>query len=260
MFYTLNNAINQIHQMIQNTVSQRPLPTRQLNLDSELLDYLAEASCQPDADSRIPALGQLSSELHVSVSKLREQLEVARVMGLVTVRPRTGIHRQDYNFMSAVRLSLFFALAGDVTLFDDYSDLRKHVEMSFWQEAVTRLTDDDKLRLRQLVAQAFEKLRGTPVRIPHAEHREFHLTIFSRINNVFVRGLLEAYWEAYEAVEFNKYADLAYLSEVWAYHERIAEAIIVGDLEGSLIAFEEHTKLLPSYHRHEEHRGNGAVK
>ncbi|MBI5929361.1 MAG: FadR family transcriptional regulator [Chloroflexi bacterium] len=246
--------------MIHNIPSQRPLPTRQLNLESELLDYLAEASCQPEADTRIPALGQLSSELHVSVSKLREQLEVARVLGLVTVRPRTGIHRQEFNFMSAVRLSLFFALAGDITLFDDYSDLRKHVEMSFWHEAVARLTDDDKTRLRQLVARAWEKLRGSPVRIPHAEHREFHLTIFSKLDNVFVRGLLEAYWEAYEAVELNKYADLAYLSEVWSYHERITEDIIRGDVDSSLRAFEEHTKLLPSYHTHEEHRGNGATR
>ncbi len=244
--------------MIHNLPPQRPLPARQLNLESELLDYLAEASCQPEADTRIPALGQLSGELHVSVSKLREQLEVARVMGLVSVRPRTGIHRQDYNFMSAVRLSLFFALASDITVFDEYSNLRKHVEMSFWHEAVARLTDEDKHRLRQLVAQAWEKLRGSPVRIPHAEHREFHLTIFSRLDNVFVRGLLEAYWEAYEAVELNKYADLAYLSEVWSYHERITEDIIRGDVDSSLKAFEEHTKLLPSYHN--EHRGNGAVK
>jgi hypothetical protein len=38
-------------------------------------------------------------------------------------------------------------------------------------------------------------------------------------------GLLEAYWDAYEAVELNTYADYAYLQEVWRYHERIVEAI-----------------------------------
>ncbi len=29
-------------------------------------------------------------------------------------------------------------------------------------------------------------------------------------------GLLEAYWDAYEAVELNTYADYAYLQEVWS--------------------------------------------
>jgi DNA-binding FadR family transcriptional regulator len=242
------------------TLSRRALRQKHPTLDSELLEYLVQANLQPGTDTRIPALGELSSTLHISVSKLREQLEVARVMGLVTVRPKTGIHRQPYSFMPAVRLSLFFALAGDIHQFAAYSALRKHVEMSFWYEAVALLTPEDKQHLRHLVNQAWETLRGTPIRIPHAEHREFHLTIFSRIDNVFVRGLLEAYWEAYEAVELNTYTDYAYLSEVWSYHERITEAIIAGDVAGSLQAFEEHTRLLRHYEQRDANRENGARK
>jgi hypothetical protein len=40
---------------------------------------------------------------------------------------------------------------------------------------------------------------------------------------------LEAYWEAYEAVEFSTYADYGYLREVWSYHARIVEALGRGD-------------------------------
>lgn len=215
---------------------------KHLVLDSEFLEYLVEQ--KNNDDTRIPALGELSSQLHISISKLREQLEVARSLGLVTVRPRTGIHRVEYSFMPSVRLSLFFALACDVQQFKAYSDLRKHVEMSFWHEAVGLLTDEDKEQLRHLIQLAWEKLKGTPIRIPHDEHRQFHLTIFNRIKNPFVRGILEAYWEAYEAVELNTYADYSYLNEVWTYHERIAEAIIVGEIDESLRVFEEHTRLL----------------
>lgn len=214
-----------------------------VHLDYEFLEYLVQNNIQPG--DRIPALGDLSSELCLSVSKLREQLEVARSLGLVTVRPRTGIHRQEFDFMQIVRLSLFFAVANDVRQFDAYSKLRIHLETSFWHEAVAVLTEDDKLYLRALVGHAWEKLRGNPIRIPHTEHRQFHLTIFSRLNNPFVRGLLEAYWEAYEAVQLNTYADYAYLNEVWTYHERIAEAILADEIEQSLITYDEHTKLLP---------------
>jgi DNA-binding FadR family transcriptional regulator len=35
----------------------------------------------------------MSKELGVSVALLREQLEVAKAIGLVEVRPRTGIRR-----------------------------------------------------------------------------------------------------------------------------------------------------------------------
>lgn len=226
-----------------------------VNLDYEFLEYLVQNNIQPG--DRIPALGELSSELALSVSKLREQLEVARSLGLVTVRPRTGIHRQEFDFMQIVRLSLFFAVAYDVHQFDAYSKLRIHLETAFWHEAVAELTDEDKLHLRALVGRAWEKLRGNPIRIPHIEHRQFHLTIFSRINNTFVKGLLEAYWEAYEAVQLNTYADYAYLNEVWTYHERIAEAIIAGDIEESLQAYDIHTKLLPRLVRDADQSENG---
>jgi DNA-binding FadR family transcriptional regulator len=232
---------------------QRSTTQPNLMLEYEFLNYLVQNNAQ--AGDRIPALGELSTELCISVSKLREQLEVARSLGIVTVRPRTGIHLQEYDFLHAVRLSLFFAVANDIRHFDAYSELRKHVEQAFWHEAVRQLTDEDKLRLRELVFFAREKLRGNPIRIPHSEHRQFHLTIFSRIDNAFVRGILEAYWDAYEAVQLNAYADYAYLNQVWTYHERIAEAIIAGNIEESLQTFIEHTRLLPHLAEEEVERG-----
>jgi DNA-binding FadR family transcriptional regulator len=229
--------------MINSHPPTHPITQPNLGLEYEFLTYLVETNSQHG--DRIPALGDLSKELNISVSKLREQLEVARSLGVVTVRPRTGIHRQEYDFLHAVRLSLFFAVANDIRHFDAYSELRKHVEKAFWHEAITALTDEDKNRLRELVTHAWEKLRGNPIRIPHVEHRQFHLTIFSRIDNAFVRGILEAYWDAYEAVQLNAYADYTYLNRVWSFHERIAEAIIAGNIDESLKAFDEHTLLLP---------------
>ena len=225
--------------------NQRPIHYRNIQLGSELLDYLVEHNGQ--TENRIPALNELSEELHVSVSKLREQLEVARFLGLVTVRPRTGIHRQEYSFMPAVRLGLFYALANNVVLFDEYSVLRQQIEISFWEAAVTKLKPEDKEHLLELVQHAWAKLKGSPIRIPHHEHREFHLTIFTRLDNVFVRGMLEAYWEAYEAVELHTYADYEYLKEVWQYHERIAKLIVDDDVDGSLQAYIAHIKLLKHF-------------
>lgn len=211
-------------------------------LNSELLRYLATNGHKPD--DRLPSLGELSRALGVSVGKLREQLEVARNLGLVDVKPRTGIRREEYSFYPAVRTSLLFALADDPRNFDAFSALRNHVEAAFWPEAVALLTPADIASLRRLMAEAWAKLAGDPVQIPHAEHRDLHLTIFARLNNPFVKGLLEAYWEAYEAVELNVYSDYNYLREVWTFHERIVEAIAAGDYESGHAALVEHTCLL----------------
>jgi DNA-binding FadR family transcriptional regulator len=228
-------------------------------VESDFLRYLLLNAGSPGG--RLPSLSEISAETGVSVGKLREQLQVARMLGLVEISPRRGIRLVPYNFLPAVRLSLMVALSLDRDAFYQYSAVRVHLETAFWDEAVSRLTEADKAHLLDLVESAQFKLgqRSTgavPVRsagavpvcsdgtfgvmdggagpveriqIPHQEHRAFHLTIYSRLNNLFVLGLLEAYWDAYEAVELSTYADYSYLREVWSYHARIAEAITRGE-------------------------------
>ncbi|MBN2470836.1 MAG: FadR family transcriptional regulator [Anaerolineae bacterium] len=211
-------------------------------LASDLLAYMARHKCQPG--DQLPTLTELSAELGISVNKLREQLEVARSLGLVDVRPRAGIRVKPYSFQPAVCLSLGYALAMDRANFRAFGDLRISIETGFWREAVSRLQPADHDHLRDLIQTAWRKLADTPVRIPHPEHRDFHLTIFSRLDNPFARAMLESYWEAYESVEYHVYADIEYLRKVWTYHEQIANLIFEGDIEGSLVTFIEHTRLV----------------
>ena len=168
------------------------------------------------------------------------------MLGLVDVSPRRGITRTDYNFLPSVRLSLLTALTIDRRHFDAFSSLRAHLEVAYWHEAVTLLTAADKERLRALVNAAWQKLNQPRAQIPYQEHREFHLTIFRRLENPFVLGLLEAYWDGYEAVELNTYADYRYLEKVWQYHERIVDAICSGDFDKGPALLIEHMRLLSS--------------
>ena len=167
----------------------------------------------------------LSLKLGVSIASLREQLEVARVLGVVEVKPKTGIRRVPYRFQPAIRQSLSYAIAEDSKNFDLYSDLRSHIEAAYWQQAVKMLTQDDLDYLQMLIDHAKKKLQGQPVQIPHTEHRELHMTIYRRLENPFVVGLLEVYWELYEAVGLDVYADLSYLMQVWDYHQRMVDSI-----------------------------------
>ncbi len=209
---------------------------------SEFLRYLAQH--EESETEGLPALTALSQELGVSVASLREQLEVARALGLVEVRPRTGMRRLPYNFLPAVRQSLAYALVRDRRHFEAFANLRQHIESAYWYEAAQSLTPEDHQTLRSLLASAWEKLRGNPIQIPHQEHRELHLTIYRRLGNPFVTGLLEAYWEAYEAVGLNFYTDLNYLQEVWEYHQKMVESICNQDFEAGYRALTEHTDLI----------------
>ncbi len=208
---------------------------------SEFLRYLANH--KPD-DQPLPALTTLSRELGLSVALLREQLEVARTLGLVEVKPRTGIRRQPYSFFPAIRQSLRYAMALDRNYFLAFADLRRHIEAAYWHEAVPLLQPEDHATLKQLVKRAWDKLRGIPIEIPHPEHRELHLTIFRRLNNPFVEGLLYAYWDAYEIFGLSVFTDYAYLTEVWTYHQQMVDAICAGDIEAGYQALIKHSDLI----------------
>ena len=214
------------------------------NLGSQFLAYLFDNEVKPG--DRLPSLAELSECTGISVGKLREQMEVARMLGLVEASPRRGITRTDYNFLPPVRLSLLAALATDRHYFDQFGSLRSHLEIAYWDEAVELLTPEDHAHLRDLVARAWSKLDQDRIQIPYQEHRELHLAIFRRLDNPFVLGLLEAYWDAYEAVELNTYADYAYLRSVWEYHERIVDAIGTGEWARGKAMLAEHMTLLTS--------------
>ncbi|HET6823604.1 MAG TPA: FCD domain-containing protein [Anaerolineales bacterium] len=214
-------------------------------ISPELSEFLRYLALHEEAERGLPTLNELSRELGIGVAALREQLEVARALGLVEVKPRMGTRRREYSFTPAVRQSLGYALALNHEHFRKYADLRKHVEAAFWHQAVCTLTEEDKRELQNLVTRAWEKLRGTPVQVPHEEHCQLHLKIYSRLENPFVTGILEAYWEAYEAVGLNVFAGgYEYLQEVWQYHQKMVEAICNGDFEAGYKALVAHTDLL----------------
>jgi DNA-binding FadR family transcriptional regulator len=228
-----------------------------LTASSDLLQYIIERNLQPG--DTLPSIQELASDAHLAAStgKVREDLAVLRAMGVVEVRSKTGTRLKEFAFTPAVRLALFFALARDPDSFEAFSALRTHVEVAFWDEACATLTAASLHTMRRCLEAARQKLSAHPIRIPAREHREFHLTVFEHLSNPFVTGLLEAYWDAYDAVEIHRYADYSYHQTVWDYHERILEALSAGDIAGAKQAFIAHTRLLHHHlHRSSEEEGS----
>lgn len=210
---------------------------------SEFLRYLA---AHEEAEDGLPTLNELSQELGVSVASLREQLAVARALGLVEVKPGLGkTRRRTFSFTPAIRQSLQYALALHDEHFRKYAELRNHVEAAYWYEAVEKLTIEDKEELQNLILRAQEKLARTPIQVPHEEHRTLHLMIFGRLENPFVTGILEAYWDAYETVGLNMFTGgYEYLQEVWRYHQAMVESIKSGNYKEGYESLVAHTDLL----------------
>jgi DNA-binding FadR family transcriptional regulator len=209
---------------------------------SAFIRYLARNN--DDGHAELPSLNALSRELGASVASVREQLEVARVLGWVEVKPRTGIRRLPYSFYPTVQHSLSYAVQLDQSHFHEFADLRNHLEAAYWFEAVSMLTSEDKHKLRDLVQRAKDKLERNPVQIPHHEHRKLHLTIYRRLNNTFVLGIFESYWDLYESQGLDVYANYDYLKKTWDYHEQMIEAICSEKYQAGFESLIAHKDLL----------------
>jgi DNA-binding FadR family transcriptional regulator len=214
---------------------------------SEFLRHLAKIS--EDGEQRIPPLSQLSKDLGISVASLREQLEVARLLGIVEIKPKAGIHKSTYSLKPAVLASMTYAVETNSQWFKHLSNLRKHLEAAYFIEAVQLLSTSDIERLVLLNKRAQEKIRSIPTQLPSTEHRDFHLGIYQRLPNPFVLSILEVYWDLYRSTGLEIYPDLTYIDRVWQYHQRIVDAIRHGNLSQGLQIMVEHMDLLSQRER-----------
>ena len=181
----------------------------------------------------IPSIQSMSEDLGLSTACLREQMELAKNLGIISARPRKGIEILPYKFSPAASKSLYYAVNLDYSYFVQYSEVRNHLEKAYFLESVQLLDSEEISRIQLLVDAAFKKLDGFPVQIPHDEHRKYHMSFYIHLENIFLTGLLEAYWDVYELVGLSIYSDLEYLKKVWDYHAQIIENISKGNLETS---------------------------
>ena len=215
---------------------------RSSGLHSEILRYIIDNGFKPG--DKLPTIQSISKSLGISIAKMREELEIARALGIVEVKPGRGTRVIEYRFTPLVTLSALYAIGQDSVHFEHLRQLRNALEIAFWDEAVHNLKPADIATLRELIASAQRRLAGQSIQVPASEHRAFHLTLFSRLENPFVLGIIEAYWEAYEAFGLNLYFELDYHRTVWDYHERIVNAIEKGDIETGRRLLVEHMTLL----------------
>lgn len=195
------------------------------------LDYLIQFNKQNHRN--LPPIKEISKVLNMSTASLREQLEMAKNLGFISAHPRRGLEILPYRFSPAASKSLFYAVNLDYAYFFQYSEIRSHLEKAFFIESVALLTKSDFITIQNLIDKAFQKLNGNPIQIPHEEHRKYHLAFYSHQKNIFLMGMLEAYWDVYELMGLNLYNDLDYLKNVWTYHRKILEVTQSGDLKAA---------------------------
>jgi len=190
------------------------------------------------------SIDQIGGDLNMSATSVRELLELAKAIGLVKIEPRKGIQLLPYKFSPAVSKSLQVALCINHDFFDQYFHLRNQIEKVYFRDAVMEISQERIGTLKAIVQKANDMLNEDNPRIPHAEHRSFHLIMYQGLENVFVYGILESFWDMYEMAGLNLYEDLEYLRNVWNYHEQIIDKIEKKDINKAYSTLVEHMELI----------------
>lgn len=206
-----------------------------------LLSYLADKA---KLDATIPSISQLGHDLGLSTAAVREQLEIARQLELVEIKTKTGIQRKAFSLTPALCLVSRYGMEVQPDLIWELISVRQHLELAFWQEAVVRLSHKEIDYLADLIEKAEKKIQKQPVVIPLEEHSEFHLSIYRSLNNTFLNGILETYWQLSQETEFRMYSDQVYLENVWAYHKKIQRAIATKEYDLGYQALMTHFELV----------------
>ncbi len=200
-----------------------------------LLHFLAEASKN---EKEIPSIAELSGILGVSIANVREQLEVAKQLGFVEVRPRTGIQKKAFSLVPLINLGMNYGMRCESSLLDDYINLRAHLELAYWDEAAKNLNNDQLDYMQFLVEVAFRKLQRIPAIIPDEEQSEFHLSIFRPLANKVLINILEAYWELEDANGLKFFTDLDDMLAAWSKRQVIVDALRNKDAKKGKLALE----------------------
>jgi DNA-binding GntR family transcriptional regulator len=79
------------------------------------------------------------------------------------------------------------------------------------------------------------------------------LAFYSKQENIFLTGLLEAYWDVYEQMGLNLYADLNYLKNIWEYHKKILDLSLEGRFKDAYHLLGKHMEFI--YERENKNAG-----
>lgn len=214
-------------------------------LSHSIVRYIIEDLGEPSEEpAKLPPLDQLAKQLGVSRGKLREDLIAAQAYGVIEMRPGDGTYLCPFDFYTAVRPLILYSIACNKGDFDRLYRLRARMEVAFWDDAAQTLGQAEIDQLAHILDRADAKLQGYPIEIPHREHRDFHVLIYSRLDNPFAQGLLKAYWDAYEAVGLHRYFELSYYQRMWTSHRGMVEAIASGENEAGKQILLQHFTLL----------------
>jgi DNA-binding FadR family transcriptional regulator len=188
----------------------------------------------------LPTETELSEQLGVSRSRVREAVKALSALDIVDVRHGYGTYVGRLSLTGLVESLAFRGMLNakdDQHVLADLIDVRRLIETSLAQLIIDKLTPQAALTMGRLTGLMKEKAARGEEFLP--EDREFHLLLMQTTGNDLAVQLTGAFWDVH-AIAARALEPVHDLTTTAQAHVKIVEAIEQGDAALLRTAIDEH--------------------
>jgi DNA-binding FadR family transcriptional regulator len=185
----------------------------------------------------LPPETQLTRDLGVSRSSVREAVKALESLGILETRPGKGLYVRPFS-LDPILDNLAYSLLFDRDSIVELLDVREQLEVGLLPRIAGRLTPAQLELLHGLVRRQREKAeRGES---PLEEDRFFHRTLMEAAGNRLALKLLDVFWVVLLRTRDRRLAVDDAPQRSWRNHEQILAALERGDAAGAQRAMAAH--------------------
>ncbi len=211
-------------------------PLLHRDVQEAIRSYIIANALKPG--DALPPETALARQLGVSRNSVREAVRSLAALGIVEVRPGSGLFVREFSFDSVVD-NLAYDAVFNLEEFIHLLDVRRYIELGMVERVIAAAEPSQMATLRRILVdwrQAAE--RGA---YSAAEDRSFHRTLYGNLDNPLLARIVDAFWVVYSlALERVPVAGERDPIETYRRHERIAAALLRGDAAAMREAIMEH--------------------
>jgi DNA-binding FadR family transcriptional regulator len=178
----------------------------------------------------LPPETQLTRDLGVSRSSVREAVKALESLGILETRPGKGLYVRPFS-LDPILDNLAYSLLFDRDSIVELLDVREQLEVGLLPRIAGRLTPAQLELLHGLVRRQREKAeRGES---PLEEDRFFHRTLMEAVGNRLALKLLDVFWVVLLRTRDRRLAVDDAPQRSWRNHEQILAALERGEGAGA---------------------------